>query len=293
MRLFKGDCYVEFVLDTGETLVFDDINEEYGRRLDVDFNCLKTQSSHPNKSSARIYGINESNRNLITSRAKKIRLFAGYDVLKLIATGDIVIATPKYEQPDWSIEVIFGDGQSAYQNSRTTISFSEGTSVKDIISKLSKNMGLAIRQLPEQLKDSINGGLSLSGLTKDAMDIITKDFGLDWSIQDDEIVVTQSEKSANYDIVVINGSSGLIGTPLATPTGVNFTAQLNPDIRPKGIIEINSDSWAVDNGQSAIAINDNRKFNGKYQVRNVTYAGNNYGGPFEVMVEAVIPIGGN
>lgn len=293
MRLFKGDCYVEFVLDTGETLVFDDINEEYGRRLDVDFNCLKTQSSHPNKSSARIYGINESNRNLITSRAKKIRLFAGYDVLKLIATGDIVITTPKYEQPDWSIEVIFGDGQSAYQSSRTTISFSEGTSVKDIISKLSQNMGLAIRQLPEKLKESINSGLSLSGLTKDAMDIITKDFGLDWSIQDDEIVVTQSEKSANYDIVVINGSSGLIGTPLATPTGVNFTAQLNPDIRPKGIIEISSDSWAVDNGQSAIAINDNRKFNGKYQVRNVTYSGNNYGGPFEVMVEAVIPSGGN
>ncbi|WAX23099.1 hypothetical protein pA_gene0058 [Vibrio phage 13VT501A] len=293
MRLFKGDCYVEFVLDTGETLAFDDINEEYGRRLDVDFNCLKTQSSHPNKSSARIYGINESNRNLITSRAKKIRLFAGYDVLKLIATGDIVISTPKYEQPDWSIEVIFGDGQSAYQNSRTTISFSEGTSVKDIISKLSQNMGLAIRQLPDQLKESINSGLSLSGLTKDAMDIITKDFGLDWSIQDDEIVVTQSDKSANYDIVVINGSSGLIGTPLATPTGVNFTAQLNPDIRPKGIIEINSDSWSVDNGQSAIAINDNRKFNGKYQVRNVTYSGNNYGGPFEVMVEAVIPPGGN
>lgn len=293
MRLFKGDCYVEFVLDTGETLVFDDINEEYGRRLDVDFNCLKTQSSHPNKSSARIYGINEDNRNLITSRAKKIRLFAGYDVLKLIATGDVVITTPKYEQPDWSIEVIFGDGQSAYQNSRTTISFSEGTSVKDIIAKLSQNMGLAIRQLPEQLKESINSGLSLSGLTKDAMDIITKDFGLDWSIQDDEIVVTQSEKSANYDIVVINGSSGLIGTPLATPTGVNFTAQLNPDIRPKGIIEINSDSWAVDNGQSAIAINDNRKFNGKYQVRNVTYSGNNYGGPFEVMVEAVIPPGGD
>lgn len=293
MRLFKGDCYVEFVLDTGEKLVFDDINEEYGRRLDVDFNCLKTQSSHPNKSSARIYGINESNRNLITSRAKRIRLFAGYNVLKLIATGDIVITTPKYEQPDWSIEVIFGDGQSAYQSSRTTISFSEGTSVKDIIAKLSQNMGLAIRQLPEQLKESINSGLSLSGLTKDAMDIITKDFGLDWSIQDDEIVVTQSEKSANYDIVVINGSSGLIGTPLATPTGVNFTAQLNPDIRPKGIIEINSDSWAVDNGQSAIAIDDNRKFNGKYQVRNVTYTGNNYGGPFGVTVEAVIPLGGN
>ena len=80
---------------------------------------------------------------------------------------------------------------------------------------------------------------------------------------------------------------------MVTPTGVNFTCQLNPDIRPKGLIEINSESWTVDNGQSAIAIDDSRDFNGRYQVRNVTFSGNNYGGPFQAMVEAVIPAGGN
>jgi hypothetical protein len=293
MRLFKGDCYVEFVLDTGETLVFDEINKDYGRRLDVDFNCLKTQSSHPNKSSVCIYGLNESNRNTIISRAKKIRLMAGYDVLKLIATGDIVLATAKYKQPDWGVDIIFGDGQDAYQKSRTTISFSEGTKVKDVLTKLSSDMGLSVRQLPEDLNESINGGLSLFGLTKDSLDIITKDFDLNWSIQDEEIVITKDEQSANYDVIVINGSSGLIGTPMATPTGVNFTCQLNPDIRPKGLIEIQSESWTVDNGQSAISIDDNRSFNGRYQVRNITFSGNNYGGPFQGMVEAVIPAGGN
>lgn len=287
MRLFKGDCYLEFELDDGQLLTFDQVNEEYNRRLDVDFDCLKTQSSHPNKSSATIYGLNQENRNLITTRAKKVRLYAGYDVLKLIATGDIVFSAAKQVAPDWALDVIFGDGQTPFKESKTSISFSEGTSVKDILNKLSQNLGLAIREFPSELKEQINSGLSLSGLTKDMLDIITKDFGLDWSIQDDELLVTRSEQSANYDIIVISGDSGLIETPQATPTGVKFKAQLNPDIRPKGIVEIQSESWSVENGQAAIAISDKREFNGQYQVRNVTYSGNNYGGPFEVMVEAV------
>lgn len=286
MILLNGDCFVEFEFEDGSLLRLDQINEDYQRRLDIDFSILKTQSSHPNKSNVKIYNLNPTTRKLISQSAKKIRFFAGYEIIKQIAVGDIVFADSRQEPPNWVTEVFFGDGQDSFENSRTSITFSEGTSLKDILSKLSTNMGLVVKELPEALTETLNGSLSLEGLTKDMLDIVTRDFGLDWSIQDDELLVTKSQEPSGGQIIVINSTTGLLETPQITKIGIKFKSQLNPDTKPKGLIEIKSESWQVDSGQSAVFIDESKDYNGTYQCRNVEYSGNNYGGPFEVIVEA-------
>ena len=286
MMLYKADAYIEIETDT-EIIKLDKLNTNYDKRLSIDFDCFKNESSQPNKSTVTVYNLNRDTRNLIARSAKKIRFYAGYnEVFKLVAAGDIVFADSKRQPPDVATVIVFGDGQFNYQESQSRISFPEGTAASEIITKLAQDFGLPVKELPDNLNDAINSGLSLDSLTKDALDLVTGEFGLNWSVQDEELVVLRESDPLNSSVIVIKPSTGLIETPIITAKGIKFKAQLNPDIRPRQLIQIESEDWQIDSNDTALLVDRDKSYNGLYQCRNVSYTGNNYGGPFDVEVEA-------
>lgn len=287
MELFGGDCFIEIETDDGKLHRFDKVNEETGRRLCVDFDCLKTQHSHPNKSNVKIYNLSETSRNMISRNGKKIRFYAGYGAgIKMIAVGDIVIALSRKIPPEWVTEITFGDGQFNYDNAQTSIALSEGTEVKDIVSIIARDLGVVVSTVSDAVKGLTNGSLTLDGLSKDQLSQVADDYGLSWSIQDEELVVVNEGKPVNNEAIVMNAGTGLIEAIVGKASN-KIKAQLQPDIRPNKLIKIEAIGWSVESAEVAIVHRGKKDFNGLYLCKNVKFLGNNYGGQFDVEVEVI------
>lgn len=316
MRLFKSDAYIEVDTDS-ETIKLDQRDPIYGRRLVVEFDCLLTNSSHPNKGMVRIYNLTESTRRKIVTNGKKVRLYAGYDGNeKLICVGDLMFAYPRKEGAEWILEMRFGDGATAFDNATTTISVIDGTSVQTVIDMLARDMGIVLKTAKDALAGVLNGSLSLDGLSKDQLDKFTADHGLSWSIQDEELQVTIANEPIDFEAVVISAATGLLEAPQrlikppkpkkvvkagvwskekktrvkeADASGdIKFRAQLHPDLRPGKLVKLESVAFSVENSRDKTKQDKpvDTSYNGVYICKNVVFSGDNNGGAFDAIVEA-------
>lgn len=316
MSLFKSDAYIEVDTDS-ETIKLDQRDPIYGRRLVVEFDCLLTNSSHPNKGMVRIYNLTESTRRKIVTNGKNVRLYAGYDGNeKLICVGDLMFADSRKEGAEWILEMRFGDGATAFDNATTTISVSDGTSVQTVIDMLARDMGIVLKTAKDTLAGVLNGSLSLDGLSKDQLDKFTADHGLTWSIQDEELQVTIANEPIDFDAIVISAATGLLDAPqrLIKPPkpkrvvkageeskekkikvkeddasgDIKFRAQLHPDLRPGKLVKLESVAFSVENSRDKTKQDKpiDTSYNGVYICKNVVFSGDNNGGAFDAIVEA-------
>lgn len=286
MRLFKPDCYA--IITTNETR-FDlsPVSEATNRRLDMSFNVFATSASEPNDGECTIYNLTETTRNRI-SEGSKIEVYAGYDGnYKLISAGDIETVNNRKPSTDWATTISWGDGVRAYVDVNFSKSYKEGVKVSDILNDLTGSLGLAVNSVSSQLTEVLNGGLSVNGKTKDILNTITKDYGLEWSIQDEEVRVITQGAPIDNQAIVISQETGLLEFPQITEKGVDFVCQLNPDIRPSKIVNIKSVGSTRSLSADPAAAPLQESANGLQLVENVRFSGDNFGGAFQSKVRAV------
>lgn len=283
MRLFKADAYIVVTTPSGERIDLSAATD-YGRRLDLDFFCDLNKSSEPNQGDVTVYNLKSATRNKIL-KDSKLEVFAGYDGNeKLIFIGDVKNVKNSDDGIDWASNILCGDGQGPYLEAKFVKSYREGVNIADVVKDLADSFGLAVRDLGESIKGQINGGLSVSGASKDILNQITKDYGLEWSIQDDEVRITQQEQPIDNEAIVISSETGLLNHPQVTEKGVDFEAQLNPDIRPGKLVRIESGSTIVNVANSEVDKVSTQDANGLFLVERVRFVGNNYGGDFKAIV---------
>jgi len=276
LRLFKPDCYA---IITTESVRFDlsPVSEKTDRRLDLSFNVFATSGSEPNDGECVIYNLTETTRNRITE-GSKIELYAGYDgSYKLISIGDIETVNNRKPLTDWATTITWGDGVRAYVEVNFSKSYKEGVKLRGVLDDLTSSFGLAVDTISHELTGLLNGGLSVNGKTKDILNKVTKDYGLEWSIQDDEVRLRRQGDPIDDEAIVISQETGLLEFPQITDKGVDFVCQLNPDIRPRKIVNIKSTGLGVDS-----VLED--KVNGFQIVENIRFSGDNFGGAFQSKV---------
>jgi len=280
-QLFKGDAYAIITTDT-ERIVLNSVN--MSRRLAIKFNITHTSDSHPNQGSCSIFNLSEHNRNNITENAKKIDIYAGYEELKLIGTGTIQNVNNIKISNEWETQIKFGDGQNNYQTAKFSKSFSSGFELKRIITDIAKSFGLAVSDV-SNIVEKIQSGLSLDGLSKDVLEELSKQVGFDWSIQDGTLKITDVGKPIDNNAIVVNAETGLLQHPEITERGVKVRVQLNPDIRPRKLIDVESISARI----TSEKLKDmrNKSANGVYICDTVQFMGDNFGGGFETFIDAI------
>jgi hypothetical protein len=116
--------------------------------------------------------------------------------------------------------------------------------------------------------------------------VLMKDSGAEWSIQDNELNITKLGKPIDDIAVVLRADSGLLEHPTITDKGVNVKAQLNPDIRPGKLTKLEPLAVQVEPGAQFVP-ERGRDYTGVYLCQTVSFIGNNYGGPFDVTIEAI------
>jgi hypothetical protein len=285
LRFWKGYAYLVIEYN-GFDRRFDVVDED-GRMLALDFETKSTRSKEPNQGVFNYYNLSESTRQEIETDAKAVRCYAGYDGdAKLIYQGDIVFVNSLKSGADWVTTIHCGDGFASFTKSVTSKTYASGTEKQVILDQIASDMGLVVKAAQDAITGELGGSLTIDGKSKDQLEVLMKDSGAEWSIQDNELNITKLGKPIDDIAVVLRADSGLLEHPTITDKGVNVKAQLNPDIRPGKLTKLEPLAVQVEPGAQFVP-ERGRDYTGVYLCQTVSFIGNNYGGPFDVTIEAI------
>ncbi len=240
----------------------------------VKFDIKKTFSSTKNTMELSIYNLNETSRSFLDEKDLKVILKAGYDnIPELIFKGDLTLTTHQRVGPDIISKINVVDGNVAIRDTKISESFGAGIGVTQIFGKLSSALGLPIKDVPSEFVGQHANGFSMVGRAKDILDSMSKSFLFDWSVQDNELQVTNENQVTSDTLVLLTPDTGLIGFPekwvsddskladdlKAKILGVKVKSLLNARLRPGGLLRLNS-----------------RTLSGDYRVVNVNHKGDTH-----------------
>ena len=271
------------------------------RRLRVNFFVEKNLDKQPNSARIQVYNLSKDSRSFVEQKDNVVILEAGYGEwvrrpqaveetfegdLKTIFIGDIAKVRTERNGPDIITTIQCGDGEKAYSIAKVEASFSPGVKVDQVLSTILTSMKLGkgdVSGLNGQ--DIYQQGVSLSGPSRDHLDLITRKQGVEWSIQDDKLQILRPNQSITQEAVLLTPATGLIGTPFKdtivnqnvleskkgeeAKSGVEATSLLNAEIKPGRLIRI----------QSSFVTGD-------FKVKKVRHEGDNYGDSWYSMIEA-------
>ncbi len=254
--------------------------------LRIKFEVEKTNESQPNRARISIYNLSEKSRSMFEDGGSRVILTAGYkDNFGVIFSGNIVKAkhkkkkglqkgavTTKYEGVDIITEIEAGDGDNKYRNSRLHRGFPAGTPIKDVLQELSGAFDMPAN-IDEEAIPSLQyaNGYSVDGPCRYALDEICKTNGLEWSIQNEVLQIISKNKTTKIGAIVLNPTSGLIGSPTKMSKGVEFVSLLQPALSPGCAVKLES-----------------KFIEGTFKVRKVTHDGDSHEGDFVSKCEATL-----
>lgn len=217
--------------------------------LRISFEITKSLRSYPNIAKIDIYNPNEDTISILTSENPLVTLNAGYrNNLGLIFTGRVRNTFVNKIAEDNIITLFAADGKREWEESSFNKTLSENLNVSEIVNEVAKTFteigDVTLGDL-EGLEGPANKlrGQTLSGSSKDIMDMLADDYNFLWSIQDGELVtVNQDKVLSNLTSVLIKQSTGMIGSPTVTEIGAEVVTLLNPELLPNRLFTIESES---------------------------------------------------
>jgi len=246
-------------------------------KLRVTFEIVKSVLSFPNLAKISIYNPNQNTLSLLQNKFTKILFNAGYvGNLKLLFSGEIRNVFQTRADVDTIVTIYAGDGEKSWQNSTFNKTLSENISISNTIKEVAGSfVDLTIGEIAG-LPDNASKlrGQVLSGSSKDILDNFAKEYGFEWSIQNEEVVITSINKPLlTSQIALINAQTGMLGTPTITEIGVDVKTLLNPELLPNRGFTIESSNANIQIGNLFFRNVNRRKAEGVYKIQEVTFKG--------------------
>lgn len=226
--------------------------------LRITFNIKKTKDKDPNTADVSIYNLSELTRNKIKKK-QKIFLSAGYlddEGESLIFIGDITEVTHTIARPDVITKIVAQDGQQDLTTKKLSFSFKGSTAVSTVIDKITSIFPFAKKFTKDIIPSGLKyqNGFSFAGPAKDALNKVLEFAGLEWSVQNNELVIVKKGESDGKRAVLLTSQTGLLGSPErftddsekskgATTKEINgwrVRSLLQPRVNPKNQISVKS-----------------------------------------------------
>lgn len=267
--------------EDGNTITFDSLR--------VSFELTKSILSFPNLFKIDIYNPNEDTLSALQKKYTKLTFNAGYrGNIRLLFKGEIRNVFQKKQSADRVVTVYAGDGQRDWQNSFFNKTFTENVSTKAVIEEVMstfKELSIGVLKGLPDVADKLRGQ-SLSGSSKDILDNFANEYGFDWSIQDGEIITTPIESPiTTTEAVLVNASTGMVGSPTITEVGADVTTLLNPSLLPNNAFQIDSVSADAQLGNLFFRNVKRTSAEGLYKIQEVLFKGDSKDGQWLSMVK--------
>lgn len=261
--------------------------------FDMSFSVVRTTKPEPNTCELSLYNLSGDARGelegtpLVKIAAKSgpakhqhkgipVRISAGYeDADSVVWQGDLRTVESKKSQTDWITVLGSGDGEEAFQRSRVNLSFGRGTQISVVVQALAKAMGIGVGNLPMYLPVLLASpaaaqigahGLTISSSPSTHLTYITQSVGLEWSIQDGVLQITQRGLPVLGQVVLVSPSSGMVEEPSIDNEGVLTVKMLMiPNVVPGSVIVVASE-----------------RVNGNFRIETATYEGDSFANPWYI-----------
>ena len=242
--------------------------------------ATKTDTVDGNKAKIRIYNLSQSSRELIQTENDKsgrpqtaIEVRAGYkgQELGLIWRGKGEVVST-YKAPDWVTEILCTDGVQELKSKPINFSYPAGTSIENIVKDLFKITNIkdvitvgSGKVLPKDRSFSSDA----SKFVKD----LEESFGVKIDIQDEQGIITNENNTGpnSSSRFLLSRYTGLLNSPRKKGDIVIAEALIDHNLKPSNFVELES---IVSPG-----------LNGVYKIRKVDLNGDNWGGPWFVVME--------
>lgn len=235
------------------------------------FDVTKTDKEWTNTAKISIFNASADTAAQALQRDATVQLRAGYgDTLELLFLGAITRAEVKRERVERILEIESGDAQKARARS-VAASLKGQVKVKDALGRVGEIMGLAgvdVDAISDQVMET-GRGLTLQGSAARVLNRLTRLNRLDWTIEDDVLVVVPRGQPTREPAVLLSPETGLVGSPAPQDKGrLKITSLLNGQLRLRRIVELRS-----------------RDHQGYYLVRKVRHQGDSWSGEYTTTVE--------
>lgn len=216
--------------------------------LKCSFSIEKSMSTTPNKSTVSIYNLSAKTQNFILSSAKRIIVQAGYENSEqfgLIFDGDIIKAVKRGDQSiDKVTEIIAQDGDVFLNGGFISASYSSGQTTESIINQMAgvADEDMAMGSVSNNLKGTkLARGKAIFGQPKDYAAMLAKTEGALFYVNDRKINLVKPNDLPEGEIVDLSPSSGLIGTPEQSDSGIKAKCLLNPLLNVNKLVYISNE----------------------------------------------------
>jgi len=244
----------------------------------IKFEITKDLTGYPNLAKIDIFNLSKETRAKIETEFDSVIFNAGYvDNVRLLFKGEIRNVTHLKQGVDTITTLFAYSGAKDFDTAKVNISFKEGTKVKNIVEHVIgsfKDVSHGIIEGLDDLGDKLQG-VTLSGSSKDIMDNLASENNFEWSINDGVIDVIPNDKTIDKTFV-INGVTGMLGSPTITEIGADVKSLLNPEYIPNGKIKIESLTQAVSLGDLNFRNINKTIGEGLYKIQKVTHVGDTH-----------------
>ena len=185
-----------------------------------------------------------------TNIYKGIELRAGYgdtkETLPLIFKGNIKQAYSQRNGVNYETEIEAYDAGFAYVNGNTSRAFAEGTSDKQILETLIKDLpNISVGKIGS-FGDKLPRGNSMQGQTIELIKNVAKS---NFFVDNEKAYCLQENECYKGNIQKITSDSGLLGSPLREETLLTFSIMFEPRLQLGQYIELESQTEKLFNGQ--------------------------------------------
>lgn len=234
--------------------------------LAMDFSVVKSRKRSSNKAEITLWNLEPTSLGVLQTPGCEVRLVAGYaEAAGLVFEGQIAKrgVTISPERPQLKVKIEAGDGESALARVSAGISLDVGASYRDAIRACCTDMGIKSGNLEDipGIDRQFAGGFVAVGPTRDILTGLMRDLGCEYSVQNGALQGLAPRAARRETAVLLNPTSGLIGSPTKSKDGVEAKSLLQPSILPGSLIQID----AID-------------LKGIYVASEVTHAGSTRGG---------------
>lgn len=260
-------------------------------KLKIEFEIIKSTIKYPNTAMITITNPNQNTIAALSEKDTEVTLNVGYGTeLSLIFFGKIVNVINTATSIERTVTIYARDGIQDWETAVFNKTFESTVSPKEVFDEVVKSFKEVFVAGTVELPKSFDNlrGMTLSGATKDVMQKILDKFNLNWSIQDNQLIVRDElQKFETQNAVVISPETGMINSPAVTEVGADVTTLLNPQLLPYKVFNITSSNAEVTFGNLLFREVPRTSGEGYYWIREVKFTGNSRQGDWHSEVIGV------
>jgi hypothetical protein len=271
--------------------------------LQIKFSVVSATTQTRKHMEARIYNVADQTAATVQNEFTQVQLSAGYQngPFGVIFSGYVTqFRRGRENAVDSFLDIIAATDDIPYNWANLNISINAGWSPTDVLNAILKALkpyGVTAGSIPELPPIEMPRGKAAYGSVKDLLRGLASSQDCDWNLHDGKLNLIPRYTTVIGDVVTLNPQSGLLNSPTQTVDGLTVSSTLNPNIRPGGVIHVETGLVNTASIVTPLTAEDyipTLSVDGQYKAYSVTHVGDTRGQEWftESICAALDPING-